>query len=421
MPIPGLDSILFKSASAVWPSDTWPDGNGPDPATVTYFDMAANQFHEERPEPDKALAALNAINQATLQPSQQMRFAFLMGRSLVAKGEIQPGVAFFHQAMDVAREHKDRDSVCEILLRTGHTAYNAQRHRAALEYYKTTYATWLDYFPDPNNRSVAAEIMLRESIGTEQWLVGKIEEAHQTIASVVTLAEGKSSAVHTLEFTNSHANALWTLGLIFRSRSDVRNGDEGYLHDAIERFLKSIGLYKKAGAESYQVGRISIQIAEAYLDLAELHLGRTKTESARSINMRANAFADQAADYLHLANDPEGRNLARITQLRLRLIKTRRIDSVRTFQSIEDDFATIEGDPITQKDEALVAKSLTLRAEWLIRLGDTQKGCETLQMAIKTFGEDGKGMATRAERLYRAHCTSVSPENPSGPESYNPN
>lgn len=421
MPIPGLDSILFKSASIVWPSDEWPDGEEPDPATVTLFDTAANQFHEERPEPEKALAALNTIKQATLQPSQQMRFAFLMGRALVAKGDIKQGIAFFHQALDIAKEHQDFDSVCEILLRTGHTAYNAQRHRAALEYYKTTYDTWLDYFPDLSARPIAAEVMLRENIGTEQWLIGEIEEAHQTIASVVTLAENAPRAARISVLIAVHANALWTLGLIFRSLSDLRDGDKGYLHDAIERFRKSINLYKRIGAESYQVGRISIQIAEAYLDLAELHLSMIKPESARAMNLQANAFVDQAAAFLLPANDPEGRVLASITQLRLKMIKTRELDSVRTFQSIEDDFATIEHDPITQNDEALVAKSLTLRAEWLIKLGDTKKGCEALQMAIKTFGKDGKGMATRAERLYRTYCEPANPEISHGSTEYSPN
>lgn len=421
MPIPGLDSILFKSASAVWPSDVWPDGGGPDPEIVAIFDAVARYLDEERPEPDKALAALNTIKQDSLQPSQQMRFTFLMGRAQVAKGVINEGVAFLHQAEYVAREHKDHDSVCEILLRIGHTAYNAQRHRAALEYYKTTYDTWLDYFPDLSARPIAAEVMLRENIGTEQWLIGEIEEAHQTIASVVTLAEKAPRAARISVLTTAHANALWTLGLIFRSISDLRDGDSGYLHDAIERFSKSIKLYKKIGAESYQVGRISIQIAEAYLDLAELHLIMIKPESARAMNTQASAFADQAADFLYPTEDPEGRVLARITQLRLRMIRTRVIDSADTFHSIEDDFATIERDPITQNDEALVAKSLTLRAEWLIKLGDTAKGCEALRMAINTFGADGKGMATRAERLHRAYCKSANPENPSGPETYSPN
>ena len=103
------------------------------------------------------------------------------------------------------------------------------------------------------------------------------------------------------------------------------------------------------------------------------------------------------------------------------MIRTRVIDSAETFHRIENDFTTIERDPITHNDEALVAKSLTLRAEWLIKLGDVEKGCEALRMAINIFGADGKGMATRAERLYRAHCKSANPEYPSGPETYSPN
>ncbi len=169
------------------------------------------------------------------------------------------------------------------------------------------------------------------------------------------------------------------------------------------------------------MGRIAIQIADIYLDLTELHLHEDKLESARSMRTQAKAYVEHAADYLHPADDPEGRVLVRITKLRFKMIKTRVIDSIFTYQNIEDDFATIERNPITQKDEALVAKSLTLRAEWLIKLGDAAKGCELLKMAIRTFGEDGKGMATRAERLYRAHCKSANPETSYGPETYSPN
>ena len=181
-----------------------------------------------------------------------------------------------------------------------------------MDYYKTTYDAWYDSI---SVRRAYAEVMLRTNIGSEQWYIGDIEEAHQTIAGVVALAEKASRSDRTPVLINEHANALWTLGLIFRSLSDIRDGDKGYLHDAIERFRKSINLYKRIGAESYQVGRISIQIAEAYLDLAELHLNMIKPESARSMNPQANAFVEQAADFLLPTDDPEGRVLARITQL----------------------------------------------------------------------------------------------------------
>jgi tetratricopeptide (TPR) repeat protein len=382
---------------------------------VALFDTAARHLNEERPEPDKAVAALNAIKQDTLQPSQEMRFAFLLGRSRVAEGSITEGIALFHQAEYVAREHKDRDSACEILLRIGHTAYNAQRHQAALDFYKITYDTWLDYFPDPRARRNAAEVMLRTAIGTEQWFIGKINEARQTLEGVVSLVKTTPKTEHSIDLDSEHANALWMLGLTFRTLSDMHGGDNEYLHDAISRLRKAISLYKRIGVPDFQMGRVTIQIAEAYLDLTELHLHENNLESARSMRTQAKAHVEYAADYLNPAGDPEGRVLARITKLRLKMIKTRVLDSLNTYQSIENDFATIERDPITQKDEALMAKSLTLRAEWLIKLGDVKKGCDALKMAIEIFGSDGKGMATRAERLSREHCSKLlGPEVPFG-------
>lgn len=392
--IPGIQSILVKPASEVWPGESKPV-----PELERLIDGAPQLFEMERFV--ELGISLDEIARFELESSQTMRLNYWRGKYLNETNDASQALALFDIALSIATGANDLASMIVITIEAANALYNRTQYRNALTYYAIALDAWHNKMPDPSTRNTDTEIMLQTFVGDGTFLVGEIDESHQIFARALALALRAPRASRTLLLQKETANALWTLCLVLRAQSDMRDGDEGYLNTALRRMRKAVGLYEHVGVEAKHLGRFDIQIAEVYLDLAELHLQRGATQAARAMRTAGFARIDQTRDYLKYAGDGAGEILERITRLRASVMWPGATKSVRAIDEINATLTKIEHDAAALNDRILIAKVATLRAEWLISLGDKEAARDALLWALKGFNPDGMGMATRAQRLLR--------------------
>jgi tetratricopeptide (TPR) repeat protein len=418
MDMSGMHSILLTSATNIWSGE-----QNPPPELVTLFDeIPLLLMHTRKPKRrEEVKARLDQLTKRELEPSQSMRLIYLKGDFFAALHDYSQAYGFYYRAFELAVEHSDFDSMIVLSVLAGNMLHNLRKYRDALEHYEVALATWYEMTQSSSLRRIEPEITLQNLISRQRWLIGEFDVTRTTLAKALTEAMRVRVAPNTDDqryLLGQTARALWTLGLLLRGESDLLDGNVDFLRTAQRHMRKATRLFRALGAEDYQMGRFYIQIAEIYFDRAELHLQRGKMESARSARNEGLIFVESAKDFLAPSEDNGGKRLAHITHLRSRILWPQSRTTMRERNAIESDLTQIEFEAAESNDSIFIAKVATLRAEWLFTLGETTRGCESLRWAIKEFDSNGKGMATRAERLYRAHFKSASPEISFGPETY---
>jgi len=414
MDMSGIDSILFKPASEVWPGEQMPS-----PELMRLIDGLPRLF--ELGKYAEARESLEQIARFELQPSQTMRLHYWEGELMVVHKDTAQAFAFYEMALGIALDASDFDSVIELTLASAGKVHALQQFRDALTYYQIALDTWHKLAPDATTRPLDTEITLQTFIVRQMWEIGEFDQAQPRLAHILPLALRAPRAARTMQLLKQTANALWMLGLTLRSQSDMRDGDEGYLRTATRRMRRAVHLYEQVGVEAINLGRFDVQIAEIYFDLAELHLQRHAAEAARAMYNQGLAYVNQATDYLTLSGDKAADVLARLTRLRASVMLPGATKSWQSIDEIETTLTEIERDAADQKDRILVAKAATLRAEWLMALGDNEKARESLLWALKGFNPDGMGTATRAQRLLRRITASDDPDGLSDPRTNSQN
>jgi hypothetical protein len=220
----------------------------------------------------------------------------------------------------------------------------------------------------------------------------------------------KRGVPHTDYLRRKTADALWTLALVLRSQSDMRDGGANLLRTALKRMNKAVGIYELVSTDDAQVGRIHVQIAELYIDLAEIHLQRRADESARHMRLEALNHAQTAVDFLKYTDNAAGKTLPELTLLRHSITQRADRAAVLELHEFEAELLRLERVGAQIHDEILSAKAATLRGEWLLWLGDPDPARAALLLALVGFQSNGMGMATRAQRLLRRANDPIPPD-----------
>ncbi|HET9112177.1 MAG TPA: tetratricopeptide repeat protein [Ktedonobacterales bacterium] len=396
--LPGVESILIQSADVGWETDL------PTlPKIVDLFEGAERALEQGKFGEVANLA--DEIASQTLQPSQEMRLQYLRGRLFSDLQDYDQAYAFYEMALDIADQHNDLDSQILLTAMAGEVLYGKMRNREALLYFREALAMWRIRASRRQIQRVEPEVKIREMMGRLLWLLGESEEASGALAQAATTALRRRDTRYSPFLRDVAAYALWTLMLTFRARSDMLNGDVGYLHASLRRGRASIKLFESVGTSAVNMARLYIQIAEIYLDLAELHTLRGATAAARSTRKQAHDHATYANELLHLSTDRWAVQLAELTLLRHDIQTHSPLDAIRTLSDIEARLLAIERAAADFQDRILSAKSATLRAEWLLQFDDKDAARQALLLALKGFHGNGVGMATRAHRLLRRMIT----------------
>ncbi len=314
---------------------------------------------------------------------------------------ITAGPSVLHHALGVATAQGDLDSQITLTNLAGLMKYGQMRNYEALAYYQQALVLWQSRAEQLARPRAEPAIMLRERIGTAQWHVGEFDDARATLARALIVALYRRGAPQTEYLRRQTANALWALGLTLRSQSDTRDGDASLIRTALKRMAKAVGLYTQVGTDDENLGRLHVQIAELYLDLAELHLARGADATARPMRREARNHAQTAADLLKHTSNAAGKLLPQLTLLRYAITQRLNRNAARQLHVFEADLKQIESDAAEIGDQIISAKAATLRGEWLLWLGDAAHAREALLLAITGFQNGGMGMATRAQRLLR--------------------
>lgn len=394
MKIPGVDSILNKHASAVWGTEQIPD-----PELVTFFEAAQAAIEDG----DFATAEhlLMQMSKRDLLPSQDMRRCYLLGMFFSDQRDYGQAYLFYDQALNIAVDHSDLSSRLLLTFLAGLVLYGALRNYEAIEYYQEALDIWHVYSRTMSHPLVEPEVTFLEALGKSQWNVGQFGEAHGTLARIVALAQNRRNTFRDKYLSQLYATALWTLALVLRSQSDMVDGDENHIRTALRRGKKAVGLYRSLHAPKVYVGRLYVQIAELYLDLAELHFVQGKRNAARAMYHEGHHYAQSASEILDSTTDTSGKLLAKLTLLRHDIMDQTPRETLLTVPQIESRLSAIERAAAKLRDEFISAKAATLRGEWLLALGDKDAAQLALSLALQGFEPNGSGMATRALRLLR--------------------
>jgi tetratricopeptide (TPR) repeat protein len=397
MKIYGLDSILYASFSVVWPNEP-----PPNPLSVTQFEVAASLLQQGKW--DEIEAILDQLDQMQLLPSQRMRVDFLRGERRAGQHEWHMAQRHYVEAFVKAERAGDFNSMLSLLMDEAKTWHDLLDYAQAKEYYQSALDAWHEHTAHLLDTPIEPEITFVTYLSRQEMLLGEFDEAHARLALAITALMRNRTVAHNDEITRMHGNALWTLGLVMRSQSDMLDGQSHYLYPALRRFKRAAELYSRVGELDSHMGRLYIQLAETYLDLTELHVLHGSDAFMRT-RQEANNYVTAAIDFLkHADNDPHGQILARLASLRWRI--TRPIDAALNDRAFEDDIAQLEQDMKADSDllsdRGLAANAASLRAEWYLLQGNYVDAKSMLAWAISGFSQHGGlGMATRTRRLQR--------------------
>ncbi len=393
MTFPGTDSILDRSAIVTWPDET----ARPDVAAL--LDEANRKITMGQFE--QATTLLDQVERLDPTGSYEMRKRFLCGVIFAGHDDSNQAISFLTQAVDIAKDAKDFDSFIVITLKTAEVIHNALRYRSALEYYEIAHSAFETKYSEHPEQNVPLNIVLLSFLGRQLWTIGQLEEAHGKLAAAMTLWRELSSAARTKELYPFVSNTLWMLGLTLRVQSDMRDGDAGYIKKALNHMRAAVILKQECGDEDYKVGRLYIQIAELYLDLAELNAQRKSPSTACTNRVQAKGYAEDAIAFTKPAGDNVGALMARFALLRSDITAHSQKSLIRTAERIEATLQQLEHESAPCNDNGLIAKIATLRAEWHLLLGDMVTARASLTFAFAGFEAGAPGQSTRAERLLR--------------------
>ncbi|HEX8983165.1 MAG TPA: hypothetical protein VF792_10375 [Ktedonobacterales bacterium] len=350
---------------------------------------------------EQAATLLDQVERLKPTGSYDMRLRFICGAVFAGLDDSKQAVSFLAQAQGIAKDADDFDSFIVITLKTAEVIHNALEYRSALDYYKIAYSAFETKYGEHPEQNVPLNIVLLSFLGRQLWTLGLLEEAHGKLAAVMTLWREMNSGAKTKELNPFVSNTLWQLGLTLRAQSDMRDGDAGYIRRALRHMRDADDLKRACGDEDYKIGRLYIQTAELYLDLAELNAQRNSHSAATSNRNEAKNFAKIALEYIAPTEDIHGKLMARFALLRCDITARSQQSLIRNSKRIEATFKQLEHESAPLKDRGLIAKIATLRAEWYLSLGDMVTARASLEFAFEGFEAGAPGQSTRAERLLR--------------------
>lgn len=408
MHVVGINAIVFMQAGVVWPGEIPPSDE-----LARLFNALPKVSSLE--DPEKIKMALDAItrwdNQPdhALQPSQNVRRQYWTGEFMAQNSDLKQAAAFFEDGLTLIEHHhpEDYDTRIEFHYQLATILNNNLQSRDALEHFRLAFELLHKRNPEPETRNPATYSQLANCIGRQYWNLADFELARSYFSRTITTVRGTPSGRQTMDLLREHANAFWMLGLMLRGQSDQADGDPSLLNTALKRMRNAYPLYERVGLPDYNLARFDIQISEVYFDLAETHQAIGADEAARAMLNRGRPLAERAVEFIKYADDPAGRLLAELARLRFDVMRTMTQSSKQRIAVRLNDIE-LQGADIP--DRFVLAKAATLRGDWLIRLGEFEKAQMALQHAIDGFGENGKGMATRAERLMRQLPPAHDPE-----------
>ena len=330
-----------------------------------------------------------------------MRLRYLQGQLLSDRQDYRQAHQFFEMALYVATQGNDYDSQIVLLYLMGLMLYGAMQNREARNYYDMALDLWSTRARQLSHPPIDPEVTIRQRLGQVLWLIGEFEEANSTLGRVLTLARHRRRVYDQNALREQVATALWTLALVHRAQSDMLDGDASYLRTALRRTDKALSLYRRVATHQVNFARFNIQIAEIYLDLAEVHRSGDNMAAMRYALHRATGFIQDAEEYLAPKDDKWAPLLASLTRLRYDIMLLSLRALATKVAEVESRLEMIERTAEKFKDHILTAKAATLRAEWLLSLGDAETARTVLLLALQGFRDDGMGQATRAQRLLR--------------------
>lgn len=392
--LPGVDTILNQSPDTVWRGEPRPDEEH-----VALFQRAIADL--EFGHLDDASDALTSVQQSQPVGSQDMRLRYLQGQLLSDRQDYRQAHQFFEMALYVATQGNDYDSQIVLLYLMGLMLYGAMQNREARNYYDMALDLWSTRARQLSHPPIDPEVTIRQRLGQVLWLIGEFEEANSTLGRVLTLARHRRRVYDQNALREQVATALWTLALVHRAQSDMLDGDASYLRTALRRTDKALSLYRRVATHQVNFARFNIQIAEIYLDLAEVHRSGDNMAAMRYALHRATGFIQDAEEYLAPKDDKWAPLLASLTRLRYDIMLLSLRALATKVAEVESRLEMIERTAEKFKDHILTAKAATLRAEWLLSLGDAETARTVLLLALQGFRDDGMGQATRAQRLLR--------------------
>jgi len=356
---------------------------------------------------EEAKDVLNKIARHEKQPSQEMRMLHRYGNLLTNMNAqtnmntLNQAYEYYDMALDVAEDHNDIDSQIELTWLTGLMRYGDLRFQEALAHYQEALDLWHERAKQLAHPSIEPEVKLRADIGVQYWSIGEFDEAQGTLARALVIAMNRRREHRSNDLCREMASALWTLILVFRSQSDMLDGDANYLRTALRRSKTATQLFKSVSTPDVNMARFYVQVAEVYLDLAELHLQRGSHSAARQMRHEGFMLATQASEFLSPTNDTAAKLLAELTLVRHSIQGQSTRAAVKTMRDIEAWLTSIEQTAADIRDHLVSAKAATVRAEWLLSFGDAAMARQALMLALQGFNQGGMGMATRAQRLLR--------------------
>lgn len=398
MKIPGVNTILYKPGNAVWRGERHPSDK-----LVRLIDeipqkIASESFRD-------AAVWLMKMEEFALEPSQLMRLLFLRGQLLVETQGYDPAFQQYFDALRIAEEHGNLDSQITLTHLAGRMMYGLTKNQEALAYFQQAQALWNTRAAQLARPRIEPTVKFQERIGTVQWALGDFDSARAATTRALTLALYKSRGRRSNFLLRTTADALWSLALILRSQSDMQDGSDNLLKKAIKRMKQAESLYKKVEtymADEYRtsIGRICIQIAELYLDRAEMHLLRGNDGSASDMRKNALQYLEKALDVIDPANDKWGPLLVKLTQLRCSITIRSDRNVVQVSQTFQAEWERIKR-KAEKEDTFVLAKAELLRGEWLLCLHRPEPARVHLLEVVIQLQNEGLGMATRAQRLLR--------------------
>ena len=396
MKIPGIDTILYRRAHDVWSGEDRP----PD-ALVRLLEEVPYKIELGRF--DDADAMLQQIATFDLQLSQVMRMRFLMGQ-LASDRKVRlydQAYQHYHEALRIAEERGDLDSRITLVDHTGRMKYGLLKNQDALDDYKQALALWRVRAEQIAKPRAEPEVRYLERIGTLQWCLGSFDDAQATLARTLTLALRAPRIRLTDYMRRTTAGALWSLALALRSQSDMSEGSMNTLETALKRMTKAVEFFKFASTSDAETGRLHVQIAELYLDRAEILLLNGDDDPECLWLRHASKHIKRAAEFLIPADDEYGALLVDLTRLRRLITRRRDGRSAWDTRKFQAELQRIRAAGERLEDGFILAKAATLQGEWLLWQGDVASARLALRDAFVHFQDEGMGMATRAQRLLR--------------------
>ncbi len=393
-PLPGLNAMVYRPAT-----DRWEGEPVTSPARVRLFaevDAAIrldthksctraiqllDKLSADAPKLDQVTSPGEILNSA-LPPSLEMRRLAAYGHVYMeldaydkAHDYYDKAYDYYDMAQSIATERNDLPSQIELHRLCALMRYGTMRFYEALALYQEALDRWRDIveqLAQPAVTRVEQEVTLRADVGKMLWNVGQFDDAQAILARTRTLTMHLRGERRTPYLRRQTADAVWTLMLVFRCQSDASDasdGDATLVGTAIKRAKTVDRLYQSVGTSQENLARFTIQVAELYLDLAEIYQLRGARGRARyNLTIGRNLVID-IAKTLESVNAGAAMHLVDVVAARHDILCYMAGASAASRQAITAQLASLQKRANASGARLLQAKVAVVLAEWLMLHG----------------------------------------------------